>query len=87
MKKLLKFKKALGYYNDADETLIIELEDGRYGHIFTAREKAPNNTLKGCVGEFRESFIRGREIMENIPQDWIEKAKNILNDTNSKIRG
>lgn len=82
----MKFKKALGYYKDMDETLVIELEDGRYGHILTAREKAPKHILKGCIGYFKESFLRGKEITENIPPDMIEKAINILSDPDSKIR-
>lgn len=86
MRKLLKFKKALGFYNDVDKTLIVLLEDGRYGSIFTARENAPKDILKGHIGGFKESYLRGKELNEDIPEEIIKKAKNILEDINSKIR-
>lgn len=86
MKNSLKFKKALAYYDNIDKALVIELEDGRYGVILTAREKAPNNVLKGHIGGYKMSYLRGSEITENIPNELIQKAKNILKNADSKIR-
>ena len=40
---------------------------------------------KGFVGGEKIGYLRGREIRENIPEDWIQKAKNILEDENSNI--
>lgn len=84
-KQLLKFYSALGYYKSGQ--VAVKLTDGRYALIDTKREEAPHGIVKGFVTVFVMSVLRGEVIMDNIPEELIEKAKNILEDPNSNVRG
>lgn len=83
-KKSLKFKKALAYYKN--NLIVALLEDGRYALVDVSRLNAPNHILKGEVSHQKIYFMRGKELSEDIPEDWIEKAKQIIEDPNSRIR-
>lgn len=84
-KQLLKFDSALGYYKNGQ--VAIKLSDGRYALIDTSREKAPHGIVKGFVTVFIMSVLREQVIMDDIPEELIEKAKNILENPDSNIRG
>lgn len=83
MKKSLKFKKVLGYFDYGG--VIFELEDGRFALIHTDRINASNNVKKGTISYNSISFLRGHEKTKDIPEEMIEKAKKILSDPNSKF--
>lgn len=82
--QLLEIDKALGYYKNGD--VAIRLTDGRYALIYTQRENAPPRLAKGFVTIFVMSVVRGQVIIDDIPEELIEKTKRILADVNSFIK-
>lgn len=83
-KQILELDEVLGYYISGD--VAIRLTDGRYALISTQRENTPPSIAKGFVTVFVMSVLRGQVIMDDIPEELIEKTKRILADTNSYIK-
>lgn len=80
---MLMFKKILGYYPTG--SVVFLLEDGRYAmtniHCYS-------NSLGGGVEISSTSicFLRGKEITNNISENYEDKIKEILNNPNTKLR-
>lgn len=83
-KQILELDEVLGYYMSGD--VAIRLTDGRYALISTKRENTPPSIAKGFVTVFVMSVLRGQVIMDDIPEELIEKTKRILANTNSYIK-
>ena len=78
MKNSLELDEALGYYKSG--TLSVRLKDGRYARIHTRYPKV-------FVKEPGLWVFRGPIIVENIPEELIEKAKRGLEDPDTYING
>ena len=80
---MLKFKKILGYYPTG--SVVFLLEDGRYAMTNVHQY---SNSLGGGVEISSTSicFLRGKEITNNIPENYEDKIKEILNNPNTKLR-
>lgn len=83
MKRSLKFKKVLGYFDYGG--VIFELEDGRFALIHTDRINAPNNIKKGTISHNAISFLRGHEKTDKVPAEMLEKAERILSDSSANF--
>ncbi|WP_311561597.1 hypothetical protein [Peptoniphilus duerdenii] len=82
--QLLELDEVLGYYISGD--VAIRLTDGRYALIYTQRENAPPRIGRGFVTVFVMSVLRNQVIIDDIPEELIEKTKRILADINSYIK-
>lgn len=82
MKNLLNFKKIIGYYPTG--SVVFLLEDGRYAMTNVHHY---SNSLGGGVEISSTSicFLRGKEITTNIPEEYENKIKEILNNPKTKI--
>ena len=85
MKQSLKFKKAIAYFDINGKPLVFQLEDGRYGMVYTELTDAPSGMLIGHIGGQKISYLRGRDTTEAISEELIQKAKKILEDEKSNI--
>lgn len=83
MKNLLNFKKILGYYRSGAVAFL--LDDGRYAMTNVNHySKASGGSVEVSTESLR--FLRGKEITNNIPDDYEDKIKEILNNSKTKIR-
>lgn len=79
---MLKFNKILGYYRSG--AVVFLIEDGRYAmtnvHHYS---KASGGRVE--ISSNSICFLRGKEIKTNIPEEYEDKIKEILNNPNTKI--
>lgn len=79
----MKYKEAIGYYEPA--SVLCELEDGRFALVGTDLIDKSNDLVKVIVSYCKYTFTRGKLVNTNVPEDMIEKAKMILNDSKANI--
>lgn len=79
----MKYKKAIGYYEPA--SVLCELEDGRFALVGTDLIDKSNDLVKAVVSYCKYTFTRGKLVNTNVPEDMMEKAKMILNDSKANI--
>lgn len=79
----MKYKKAIGYYEPA--SVLCELEDGRFALVGTDLIDKSNDLVKAIVSYCKYTFTRGKLVNTNVPEDMMEKAKMILNDSKANI--
>lgn len=79
----MKYKKAIGYYEPA--SVLCELEDGRFAIVGTDLIDKSNDLVKAIVSYCKYTLTRGKQINTNVPEEMIEKAKFVLNDSKSNI--
>ena len=82
MRKLLEFDKILGYY--PSDAVVVLLKDGRYAMVDTRAFKS-KSAISISVSKDKITFLRGKEVTKNIPQDLIDKTRSILMRDNLKI--
>lgn len=84
VKKLLKFKKILGYYNKGD--VVVELEDGRYTIVPSqAANKRKDYEILLCISSNKNKYLRGNQKTDNLER-FEENVRKVLLRDNLKIR-
>ena len=84
MKKLLKFKKLLGYYNKGD--VVVELEDGRYTIVPSqAANMRKDYVVYLGISRNKKKYLRGKQKTDNLER-FEEDVRKVLSRDNLNIR-
>lgn len=84
VRKLLNFKKILGYYNKGD--VVVELEDGRYTIVPTqAANKIKSYEVFLAISSNKKKYLRGDQKTDNLER-FEESVRKVLSRDNLKIR-